>query len=226
MSELCLLVECASSRLVGAPDLAHGDLRPHVVRDWRLAADLARRWALAAIVVCVDKLDAAGLGIVGQLVRLEAAPTLVLAASIARADHAAVARLGAGELLRGPASWSELCKSIESTRARTRRAAAPQAERPAARWCIDWSLGALTVDRTEIALTPLELVIVSVLAKSPGRFIGRELLVRACGMDDDGATAQRRIDSHVSRIRRKLRSEGVAAPTIEVRYRLGYRIRD
>jgi two-component system OmpR family response regulator len=71
-----------------------------------------------------------------------------------------------------------------------------------------------------VALTRVELDLLAYLCERPGRAIPREQLRAVAAIDDRADRDDRTVDSHVSRLRRKL---GAAAAAIATVWGIGYR---
>jgi DNA-binding response OmpR family regulator len=83
----------------------------------------------------------------------------------------------------------------------------------------------VTVDGEEIGLTPLEFEILHALAKEPGVVLSRDQLMdRVWGYRD--YAGGRVVDSHVARIRRKLREDGNDPRFIRTVHGVGYAFKE
>jgi DNA-binding response OmpR family regulator len=77
--------------------------------------------------------------------------------------------------------------------------------------------------QAKIQLRPKEFDLVALLARHPGRVFQRsELLDLVWGYDFPGYT--RTVDVHVQQVREKLAAAGVADPSIETVWGVGYRL--
>jgi two-component system response regulator MtrA len=81
------------------------------------------------------------------------------------------------------------------------------------------------LDGEDVALTPLEFEILVTLARDPGVVLSREQLMdRVWGYRD--YAGGRVVDSHVARIRRKLKEDGAEPRFIRTVHGVGYAFRD
>ena len=81
------------------------------------------------------------------------------------------------------------------------------------------------LDGDEVGLTPLEFEILITLARDPGVVLSREQLMdRVWGYRD--YAGGRVVDSHVARIRRKLKEDGAEPRFIRTVHGVGYAFRD
>ena len=150
-------------------------------------------------------------------------PVIVLAAEHTDAvDRVRAFERGADDVLERPFSYEELVARI---RAVLRRAAPPPRDR--------LEVGELVVDRTTrratLRATPLplsakELALLAKLAEDPSRVFGKQELLRDV-WGFRSLTQTRTLDSHASRLRRKLALTGDDVYVINV-WGVGYRLLD
>src|SRR5207248_11375616 len=87
---------------------------------------------------------------------------------------------------------------------------------------IDRARHAVTYNGRAITLTATEFNLLHHLASSPGLVLSREHLLRTVwGYHHDGY--QRTVDSHITRVRRKLESAGASPSLIATVHGVGYR---
>jgi two-component system response regulator MtrA len=158
-----------------------------------------------------------GLDILKDLRTHSELPVLVLSARVDTADKVRAFKLGADDFLAKPFWPDEL---IERVRARLRRPMLQRAD------VIE--LGVLTLDLPArqarvsgelVDLTRLELDLLIALARRPGEAITRTWLVENL-LDTQREGDERRLDVHVSRLRKKLGSGNM----IETVWGIGYRL--
>jgi len=90
---------------------------------------------------------------------------------------------------------------------------------------IDLQRRRAVLDGEEVGLTPLEFEILITLARDPGVVLSREQLMdRVWGYRD--YAGGRVVDSHVARIRRKLKEDGAEPRFIRTVHGVGYAFRD
>jgi two-component system response regulator ChvI len=76
-----------------------------------------------------------------------------------------------------------------------------------------------------VSLTITEFLILQALAKRPGVFKNRDALMDAA-YDDQVYVADRTIDSHIKRLRKKFKQSDDSCDLIETVYGLGYRLKE
>jgi len=150
-----------------------------------------------------------GLEVCSELQRDRWVPVLMLTARTEESDKIAGFAVGADDYLTKPFSLRELAVRVRAILRRFERIAAPPPEELLDRdgMTIDAARRRVSVDDQELLLTPLEFDILVTLAREPGVVFTREQLMdRVWGYRD--YAGGRVVDSHVARIRRKLREDG------------------
>jgi DNA-binding response OmpR family regulator len=155
-------------------------------------------------------------------------PVLMLTARTEEADKVAGFAVGADDYLTKPFSLRELTVRVKAILRRMERIGGP--DEPAAvieadGLSLDPARRRVTVDGEEIGLTPLEFEILHVLAREPGVVLSRDQLMdRVWGYRD--YAGGRVVDSHVARIRRKLREDGNDPRFIRTVHGVGYAFKE
>jgi DNA-binding response OmpR family regulator len=150
-----------------------------------------------------------GLEVCSELQRDRWVPVLMLTARTEESDKIAGFAVGADDYLTKPFSLRELAVRVRAILRRFERIGAPPPEELLDRdgMTIDAARRRVSVDEQELLLTPLEFDILVTLAREPGVVFTREQLMdRVWGYRD--YAGGRVVDSHVARIRRKLREDG------------------
>jgi len=186
----------------------------------RLAQD---RFDLVVLDVLMPELD--GLEVCRQLRRISDVPIVFLSSKGEEIDRVLGLEMGGDDYLTKPFSPRELVSRVRAVLRRSR----PSGPAPAA--AHELRLGVLRLDdrahrcfvgSREVALTLTEFRLLAVLMQHPGRAWTRdELMDRA--YEGRHYVSGRTIDSHVRRIRRKLREAGLDDP-IETVHGLGFRL--
>jgi DNA-binding response OmpR family regulator len=164
-----------------------------------------------------------GLEVCREIQREHWVPVLMLTARTEETDKVAGFAVGADDYLTKPFSLRELAIRVKAILRRVDRIRSlPEAE-PIERGAlvIDASRRRVTVDGSEVALTPLEFEILLTLARDPGVVFTREQLMDHVWGYRDYAGG-RVVDSHVARIRRKLGEDGTEPRFIRTVHGVGY----
>jgi len=150
-------------------------------------------------------------------------PIIMLTARTSESDRVTGLDVGADDYITKPFSLRELAVRVRAILRRRDRAAAPEPGGPVelGGLAIDGARRRVFVDGEEIGLTPLEFDILLTLAREPGVVFTREQLMdRVWGYRD--YAGGRVVDSHVARIRRKLREDGNEPRFIRTVHGVGY----
>lgn len=148
---------------------------------------------------------------------------LVLTAKRDEADAVAGFEAGADDYVRKPFGVAELVRRIEALLALAGRA--PVATPRATGLHIDTRARTVHVDGREVHLTPKEHDLLVHFASHRGEVLDRErLLVEVWGYSHAGYA--RTVDSHVTRVRKKLEAAGLSRDPIATVHGVGYRFED
>ena len=148
-------------------------------------------------------------------------PVIVVTARDGEADVVGALRQGADDYIVKPAKGMELLARIEALSRRTRGGRSTPLR--AGRFEIDAARRAVLLDGKEILLTLKEFDLAAHLFQDPGTLITRARLLEAVwsiGADVDTRT----VDTHASRVRRKLKLDGSTGWTLQSVYGFGYRL--
>jgi two-component system response regulator ChvI len=183
---------------------------------------------LAVLDIKMPGLD--GMELLNKLRRVSQLPAIFLTSKDDEIDEMLGLKMGADDYIRKPFSQRLL---IERIRAVLRRASAKNKE-------IDDKdsdvvrRGDLLMDQSRhlvswkdkpVQLTVTEFLILEVLARRPGHVKSRDQLMDAA-YDDNIYVDDRTIDSHIKRLRRKLKAVDTEFDSIETLYGLGYRYKE
>jgi two-component system response regulator ResD len=207
-------------------------VRDHLVRaghDVTLASDgdeaLTQAEASRPDLVVLDVMlpGRSGLEVCSALRRRPPPQPVVLMLTARQSEDDAVAgfEAGADDYVRKPFGVMELVRRVEALLVLgRRRASAPRLTIGAL--AIDLDARAVTVRGKPVHLTPKELDLLAHLAQRPGTLIDREtLLGEVWGYRHAGYA--RTVDSHVTRVRKKLAAAGLAGELITTVHGSGYR---
>jgi DNA-binding response OmpR family regulator len=155
-------------------------------------------------------------------------PVLMLTARTEEADKVAGFAVGADDYLTKPFSLRELTVRVKAILRRMERIAGssePGTEIELEGLTLDPARRRVTVDGEEVGLTPLEFEILHALVRDPGVVQSRDQLMdRVWGYRD--YAGGRVVDSHVARIRRKLREDGNDPRFIRTVHGVGYAFKE
>ncbi|MGK2858949.1 MAG: response regulator [Thermoanaerobaculia bacterium] len=162
-----------------------------------------------------------GLEVCRAIGRESKAPIIMLTARSTEDDKLLGLDSGADDYLTKPFSPRELMARVRAVLRRTSEEKRP-GEIAFAGIVIDHERHQISVDGKPIELTPTEMRILSILARSPGRVFSRgELITKALGGDSD--VFERTVDAHITNLRRKLRAAG-RTDLVNTVFGAGYRM--
>jgi two-component system response regulator MtrA len=158
-----------------------------------------------------------GLDVLKDLRTFSDVPVLVLSARNDKEDKVRALKLGADDYLTKP-FWPE--ELLARVTARLRRPVIQNPDHLKA-GPLSMHLGEqrVVVAGNVVDLTPLETGLLSALMKRPGSAVARRWLVENL-LESERARAERTLDVHISRLRKKLGQEGL----IETVWGIGYRL--
>jgi DNA-binding response OmpR family regulator len=146
-------------------------------------------------------------------------PVIFITSRDSEVDVVTALRAGADDYIVKPAKYHELLARIES---QARRIKPPSILKFGA-YEVDYERRGITVDGTPVELTQKEFELACYMFQSPGKLLSRvHLLEKLWGLNADVDT--RTVDTHVSRLRRKLDIRPERGWQIIPVYGWGYRI--
>lgn len=149
-------------------------------------------------------------------------PVIALSSAMQEAQVVAVFSAGADDYVLKPAREAEFLARVAAVMRRKSIAIPGMIE--IGRITIDIGWKAVRIDGELIRMAPIEYEIIELLARHIGSVVQREVLVnRIWGRSVDNATS-RSLDTHMYRIRRKLKLRGVFDISLRSVYNLGYRL--
>jgi two-component system OmpR family response regulator len=191
-----------------------GDGRAAIERFGRSAVDLV------VLDVLMPEMD--GLEVCRAIRKTSQVPIVFLSSRGEEVDKVLGLEMGGDDYVQKPFSPRELVSRIRAVLRRT-RPAAEQTAVEAAGVRLDCEAFRAWAGETEISLTVTEFRILEVLVRRPGRVFTRDELVQRA-YDGPHHVSDRTLDSHMRRIRQKLREGGL--DPIETVHGLGFRLED
>jgi DNA-binding response OmpR family regulator len=207
--------------------LASEGYRVRVVSDGPQAIEAVAKERPDLVVLDLMLPGMDGLEVCREIQRDEWIPVLMLTARTDEADKVAGFAVGADDYLTKPFSSRELAARVRAIIRRMERISGMAATEPITRFDLTVDAARRRVLRgdEEISLTPLEFEILLALARSPGVVLSRDhLMDRVWGYRD--YAGGRVVDSHVARIRRKLKDEAAEPNYIRTVHGVGYAFKE
>ena len=175
-----------------------------VAADGPQAIDAAARVRPDLVVLDLMLPGMDGLEVCAAIQRERWVPVLMLTARVGEEDMARGFASGADDYLTKPFSLRELSLRVGAILRRAERARPEEGPLAVEDLAVDPASRRVTLGGEDVPLTPLEFDILLALAREPGVVFTRDLLMdRVWGYRD--FAGGRVVDSHVARIRRKLR---------------------
>ncbi|AHL33358.1 transcriptional regulator [Pseudomonas brassicacearum] len=159
-----------------------------------------------------------GLHVCRELRSFSAVPIIMITARVEEVDRLLGLDLGADDYICKPFSPREVVARVKAILRRSPNfltSATP-------RLLIDEEQYQASLDGIALDLTPLELRLLSTLARSPGRVFSRDQLLDRI-YSDHRVVTDRTVDSHIRNLRRKLEQACPGDQPIESLYGVGYR---
>lgn len=189
--------------------------------DGKAALDRFARHAVDLVVLDVLMPEMDGLEVCKAIRRTSQVPIVFLSSRGEEVDKVLGLEIGGDDYLAKPFSPRELVSRVKAVLRRTRPAAELTALE-AAGVRLDTEAFRAWAGEVEIALTVTEFRLLEVMVRRPGRVFTRDELVERA-YEGPHHVSDRTLDSHVRRIRQKLREGGL--DPIETVHGLGFRLK-
>jgi two-component system response regulator BaeR len=194
----------------------------HIVRGDEVEA-WVRANAVDLILLDVMLPGKSGLELCRELRTFSDAAIIMVTARVEEIDRLLGLELGADDYICKPFSPREVVARVATVLRRTRRA---QTSAPKAGGLVlDESGWRATLDGQVLDLTAVEFKLLSVLASQPGRIFSRDQLMDAM-YRDERIVADRTVDSHIKKLRRKIADVVPGEEFIHSVYSVGYHYED
>ncbi len=225
MSEVLVVDDDPNLREVVSYALRREGFSVRTVRDGREALAEVERHAPDLVVLDVMMPEMDGLEVCRRIRAKGRLPIVFLSSRDEELDRVLGLEMGGDDYITKPFSTRELVARVKAVLRRAAPIEAPEAEQKPLSYQglrLDPAARRVFVHDTEVTLTVTEFEMLAALLGAPGRVLRRSTLAEATyGVGHH--VADRTLDSHVSRMRRKLRTAGMD-PITAVRgvgYRLG-----
>lgn len=191
--------------------------------DGRQALERFQRQEVDLVVLDVLMPEMDGITVCQELRKRSQVPIVFLSSRAEEVDRILGLEMGGDDYLTKPFSPRELVSRIKAVLRRTRTPVEPSSVVAAAGVRIDTDAFRAWVGDEELQLTVTELRILEVFVRRPGRVFTRDELVERA-YPGPHHVSDRTLDSHIRRIRQKLRAAG--ADPIRTVHGLGFRLED
>lgn len=165
-----------------------------------------------------------GLDACKQLRQLGSPGIIMVTAKSEETDKIVGLEMGADDYLTKPFSLRELSARIRSLLRRMNRTGIDESGSVLRRGDLTIHEESLQVFKgdVELHLTPTEFKLLHLLASKPGRVYSRMQLLRHA-FEEEFIIDERTVDSHISKLRKKIESDGRGSDYIQTVYGFGYR---
>jgi two-component system response regulator BaeR len=220
MSETILIVE-DEEKLAGimADYLQQSGFNTHCLADGTQVTAWVREHTPELVLLDLMLPGKSGLDICKELRTFSVVPIIMTTARIEEIDRLLGLELGADDYICKPFSPREVVARVKAV---LRRSSGIAGGGASSGLMLDESRYQATLNGRDLDLTAVEFKLIQFLAAHPGRIYGREMLMDHI-YPDDRVVADRTIDSHIKKLRKKL---AAAEPTLELIhsvYGVGYK---
>jgi len=164
-----------------------------------------------------------GTSVCRELRRVSDVPIIMLTARTEEIDRLLGLELGADDYVCKPFSPREVVARVRTVLRRTAPRDAPGGGTPSGSGLVlSPETASVAIDGRGVPLTRIELGLLQALMERPGHILGRAQLMRRI-YPDHRVVSDRTIDSHVKKLRAKLRAAGAAGEYVQSVYGIGYR---
>lgn len=206
--------------------LRHDGFRTEHAGNGRLGLDCLQRLHPALVLLDIRLPGQNGIDILQSIRSEYAVPVIMITALTDDVNKLLSLRLGADDYIAKPFNPAEVVARVHAVLRRSNPVQAPAALVSVGQLLIDHQMHAVLAvgadgAQTPIPLTLTEFRLLAFLAKQPKRCFSRDELIDACLPESDALN--RVIDSHLSKLRRKLQDAGCDG-LIETVRGVGYRL--
>lgn len=191
----------------------HRLTRGDEVEDW------VRRFGVDLVLLDLMLPGKGGLEVCKGLRGFSRAAIVMVTARVEEIDRLLGLELGADDYICKPFSPREVVARVKAVLRRGREPLAGSASRGIV---LDLATRHASLDNRPLALTAVEFGLLQVLVSQPGRIFSRDQLMDAM-YRDERIVADRTVDSHVKKLRRKISQVSPGRELIQSVYGVGYR---
>lgn len=195
----------------------------HHLRRGDEVEDWVRRHGADLVLLDLMLPGKSGLDVCRALRSFSTAAIVIVTARVEEIDRLLGLELGADDYICKPFSPREVVARVKAVLRRSRPRAGAAA--PAGGLQLDEARWRATLDGRDLELTAVEFQLLKVLADQPGRIFSREQLMDAM-YRDERVVADRTVDSHVKKLRRKIAEVSPGRELIQSVYGVGYKYED
>ena len=188
----------------------------------------ARADGFDLVILDVGLPDTDGFSVCRELRKHSAVPVIFLTARAGEIDRVVGLEIGGDDYVTKPFSPREVTARVKAVLRRVRPSPAPPTPEPTTagptELDIDEDRFEMLWHGVRLDLTRYEFRLLACLARQPGRVFTREQLMDQ-GWEDPGASTERTIDTHIKRLRAKLREVAPDEAPIQTVRGIGYTFR-
>lgn len=160
-----------------------------------------------------------GMSICRELRRTSAVPVIMMTARVEEIDRLLGLEIGADDYVCKPFSPREVVARVKAVLRRTIKDDTIEADE---RFLLDPDTATATIEGCEVSLTLVELELLKVLSGRPGNIFSRAQLMGRI-YPDNRVVSDRTIDSHIKKLRQRLRSISGDVEYVHSVYGIGYK---
>ena len=165
-----------------------------------------------------------GMSVCRELRKTSDVPVIMITARVEEIDRLLGLEIGADDYVCKPFSPREVVARVKAIlrRARPSPASGDADTDAASRFRLDPDGASVEIDGERVALTLIELRLLQALCERPGHILSRPQLMERI-YPDHRVVSDRTVDSHVKKLRQKLRSAGGEGEYVHSVYGIGYK---
>ena len=160
-----------------------------------------------------------GMNVCRELRKISNVPIIMTTARVEEIDRLLGLEIGADDYICKPYSPREVVARVKTVLRRTKSQEEPS---PKQELVLSPETASVSINGQRISLTRIELGLLQVLTERPGHILAREQLMRRI-YPDHRVVSDRTIDSHVKKLRAKLRDATQGVDYVQSVYGIGYR---